>query len=172
MGAYKLPKSGAILSRDRQYRYILTRRVGSSPRAVTFIMLNPSTADETKDDNTITWCRRFAELQGFGRLYVTNLSPLRATHPREMLEAGPEPPGVWKRNMKWVLKAALHSELVLIAWGNHGTRTNRVHKVLGALRREGHEIFCLEVTDRQQPRHPRGFPHGRSPVPYPRRTGA
>ena len=161
---YKLPKSGAILSRDKRYRYVLARRVGSSPRAVTFVMLNPSTADETRDDNTITWCKRFAELQGYGQLYVTNLSPLRATHPRDMLEAGPESPQVWKRNIGWVLKAASESELVLLAWGNMGARTDRASKVLTALRREGYEVYCLEVTDKQHPRHPRGFPHGHDPI--------
>lgn len=111
-------------------------------------MLNPSTADETKDDNTITRCNHFAELWGYGRLYVTNLSPFRATDPDKMFKAGPEPPEVWKANMKWVLKAASRSELVMLAWGNHGTKTDRADKVLRALRREGHELYCLEVTGR------------------------
>ena len=164
--AYKLPKSGAVLSPDERYRYVLTRRVGRSSRAVTFIMLNPSTADETKDDKTISWCKQFAGSEGYGRLYVTNLSPLRATDPKKMLEAGPEPPAVWKKNIKWILKAASRSELVILAWGNDGAKTGRADKVLRALRREGHEVYCLEITHSQQPRHPRGFPHGRCPIPF------
>ena len=161
-----MPSSGAVISEDGRYRYVLTRKTGSSRRAVNFIMLNPSTANATTDDNTITWCKNFAELEGFGRLYVTNLSPFRATSPRDMLKGGPEPQVVWKRNIGWVLKAASKSDLVILAWGNHGARTDRADRVLRVLRHEGHELYCLAITNRRQPRHPRGVSHGDPPVPF------
>ena len=160
----RLPRCGAIFSTDKRYRYVLTRKIGTSRSAVTFIMLNPSTADETKDDNTITWCKNFAKLSGHGLLYVANLSPLRATHPRDLLEAGPEPPAVWEKNIRWVLEVASRSDLLILAWGNHGAQTDRADKVLRALQQKGHLMYCLDVTGRQQPRHPRGVPHGSAPV--------
>ncbi len=167
MGRYKLPKDGAVFSPDKRYRYVLTRKVGPSRHAVTFIMLNPSTADETKDDGTITWCKRFAELEGYGKLWVTNLLPFRATKLDELFEAGPEPPHVWKRNKKWVLKTAARAKMVMLAWGNNGARTDRAGKVLRALQRRRQKAHCLGITRREQPRHPRGVPHDRSPIPFP-----
>ena len=90
----------ARFSDDRRYRYLLTRRVGSGTKSVMFLMLNPSTADEVRDDPTIRRCIGFANSWECGWLYVTNLSPLRATDPADVLEAGPEPDDVWDSNMK------------------------------------------------------------------------
>ena len=39
---------GAKFSPDRKYRYLLTRQLGFGDGAVMFLMLNPSTADETR----------------------------------------------------------------------------------------------------------------------------
>ncbi|MCA9851707.1 MAG: DUF1643 domain-containing protein, partial [Dehalococcoidia bacterium] len=52
-------KRSASFSRDRRYRYELGRRWGLGP-AVTWVMLNPSTADATVDDPTIRRCIDFS----------------------------------------------------------------------------------------------------------------
>src|SRR5262245_29225297 len=39
----------AVISPDGRYRYLLTRQVGPSTKVVTFILLNPSTADAETD---------------------------------------------------------------------------------------------------------------------------
>lgn len=49
----------AEFSDDRVYRYRLSRVWGEGRRA-TFIMLNPSTADEYVDDRTLARCLAFA----------------------------------------------------------------------------------------------------------------
>ena len=85
----------AKFSLDRKYRYRLTRRVGLADNAVTLVMLNPSTADETQNDPTIRRCIDFANRWGFGWLHVVNLSPLRSPDPKELLAAGLESDAVW-----------------------------------------------------------------------------
>lgn len=45
-------RKGAIFSDDRDYRYRLWRTWDVDLPLVGFIMLNPSTADETEDDQT------------------------------------------------------------------------------------------------------------------------
>ena len=45
---------GAELSECRTYRYVLWRIWDNSKPKIMFIGLNPSTADENTDDNTIT----------------------------------------------------------------------------------------------------------------------
>lgn len=60
----------AIFSQSRQYRYTLYRCWGEISRdhgTVMFIGLNPSTADETKDDPTVRRCIGFAKSWGFMR---------------------------------------------------------------------------------------------------------
>ena len=53
-------EKNAILSEDRKYRYILWRIWDQSKPMVLFIALNPSTADETHDDRTVSKCIGFA----------------------------------------------------------------------------------------------------------------
>ena len=111
----------ARFSHDRKYRYLLTRQVRPiNNGVVTFVMLNPSTADETQDDPTIRRCIGFADRRAYNWLFVVNLSPLRATNPKELLAAGSEPDRVWDTNMACIQEAATKSDLVVAAWGAHG----------------------------------------------------
>ena len=45
----------ALFSRDRTYRYRLGHRWGDGAAAC-FVLLNPSTADETREDPTVRRC--------------------------------------------------------------------------------------------------------------------
>ena len=144
----------ARFSSDRRYRYTLTRRVGFGDRVVTFLMLNPSTADEVRNDPTVTRCFRFAARWGFGWLLVVNLSPLRATDPADLASAGAEPEDIWQTNLNSILEAAAASELLVAAYGVHGRQESRAERVLDALTEGGHEIQCLGLTKDGHPRHP------------------
>ena len=116
-------------------------------------MLNPSTADGETDDPTIRRCIKFANTWGYGWLHVVNLSPLRATDPRELLRAGPEPEDVWLENLATVVATAEASDLVVAAWGVHGAVEDRADRVLAAL--DGRwRIYCLGLTKEGHPRHP------------------
>jgi hypothetical protein len=82
----------AVFSADRRYRYALTRRWDQARPWVTFVMLNPSTADAFRLDPTVTRCRSRARLLGAGGLLVLNLFAVRATDPRDM-RTHPDPVG-------------------------------------------------------------------------------
>lgn len=68
------------------YSYRLWRTWDESKPLVAFIMLNPSTDDETEDDPTIRRCIGYADDWGFGSLIVGNLFALRATDPQELYQ--------------------------------------------------------------------------------------
>ena len=138
--------NGAELSPDGRYRWLLTRRVNSSLGAVTFVMLNPSTADAEKDAPTIRRCIGFARLWDYGCLHVVNLSPLRTTYPRELRVAGPETDQVWDTNVGYILRAAANSDRVVAAWGVHGRLKGRDSRIRSLLRENGHTLYCLGRT--------------------------
>ena len=121
---------GARFSDDRRYRYLLTRRVGTGKKRVMFLMLNPSTADEVRNDPTIARCIGFASSWDCGWLYVTNLSPLRATDPADVLRVGPEPDDVWDTNVENILETAMCCDFTVAAWGNHGAAEGRADRVI------------------------------------------
>ena len=158
----------AKFSSDRKYRYLLTRRVGLADDAVTFVMLNPSTADETQDDPTIRRCIAFAKAWGFGGLHVVNLSPLRATDPKELLAAGRESDAVWDENLEHIWYKAQTSNMVIAAWGVHGAAENRDSRVMGELRENVGIVYCLGLTKDGHPKHPLYLKADTVPVPLTR----
>lgn len=140
---------GADYSVDRRYRYSLWRRWEQESPYALFIGLNPSTADESRDDPTIRRCRRFALDWGFGALYMANLFALRATDPRVMT-SDHEPIG--DENDQWLKALTQNAGIIICAWGVHGTHRARNQEVLAML--EAHPLQCLGTTQHGHPRHP------------------
>jgi hypothetical protein len=95
--------SGAVFSPDQKYRYVLWREWSGHPRRLVVIGLNPSTADATKNDPTVTRCINFAKREGCGGMIMLNLFAFRATDPGVMMEAA-DPVG--PENDKYILAHA------------------------------------------------------------------
>ena len=66
---------------NRKYRYLLRRKWDENLPQVTFVMLNPSTADDKKPDDTIKKCIKLARSWDYGSLEVVNLFAYIATEP-------------------------------------------------------------------------------------------
>ncbi len=142
-------KKGAILSRDRSYRYVLWREWDTTKGTCVFIGLNPSTANETEDDPTLRRCVNFAKDWGFGRCVMLNLFAYRATNPDELKNQ--DKPVGYKNNHHLKVQSA-GGDMVVVAWGNHGSLLNRDKKVLKLLK--DIPIKCFQVTVKGQPAHP------------------
>lgn len=150
------------------YRYRLCRQWDAAGPRVSWVMLNPSTATQTEDDATIRRVTGFSLRWGFGSVVVVNLFALRSTRPSR-LALHPDPVG--PANDTSILSAARGADLVVVAWGNHGTTPNpitqaprhlEVTRLLADL-----GTHCLGVTASRQPRHPLYLPSATTPIPYP-----
>ena len=140
-------KLSAELSACRTYRYSLWRTWdGSLPYAL-FIGLNPSTADETTDDNTSRRCIRFASDWGYGGLCMANLFAFRATKPKDM-KAAADPIG--PENDRWLKQLAGNAGIVIAAWGNSGAFLGRSLVV----RQTIPNLHCLALNKSGEPVHP------------------
>src|SRR5581483_1096528 len=158
----------AVFSADRAYRYRLSRAWGDGAR-VCFVLLNPSTADETQDDPTIRRCIGYAKDWGFGGLEIVNLFALRSTDPRALYRHL-EPEGR-PENDEHILQAAHDSELVIVAWGSHGSLNHRSSVVAPALKRVA-PTFCLSVLKDGAPGHPLYLPRSAKPQLWPVKAAA
>lgn len=144
---------GADLSPCGHYRYQLTRALPTGAGVCVFVMLNPSTADGLKDDNTIRRCLGFVQGWGFRELRVVNLFAWRATQPRDMLNqldpVGPDGDG-------WILRATADSALTVAAWGAHGSPTvrRRADHVRALMLEHGRAAHHLGLSKAGHPKHP------------------
>lgn len=153
----------AVLSDCGTYRYELTRQWGSfcNNQAV-FIMLNPSTADAFKDDNTIKRCKKFAERMGCDKLKVVNLFAYRSPYPLDLYgqhDAGFDITG--PDNDAYIFEACTDAatRVRIAAWGSEPIasiwRTKEVYDLLG---KHGLQLCCLGTTKNGSPRHPLYLP--------------
>jgi hypothetical protein len=159
-----------IFSPCRTWRYTLARDVWfpnlgrSVVKYLNVIGLNPSTADENRDDPTVRRCLRLARDLGYDGCLITNLFAYRSTDPRGLLHAPADPIG--PENDGYLLRAAQGAGLVICAWGVHGGYLHRGRDLLRLLREAHRELHCLGLTQGGQPRHPLYLPSRVRPQPY------
>lgn len=165
-----MPNNHCDFSPDRLHRYTLWRvwnelTPPEKRRVLAVIGLNPSTADETKNDPTIRRVIAFAKAWGFDALVMLNLFAYRATDPRVM-KAHKDPVGGF--NDFFIAVSAGNSSAILCAWGSHGGHLSRNINVVRMLKQAGHaeKLHCLKLTAEGHPSHPLYIPANTRPLLY------
>lgn len=152
-GGDLLERRTAIFSQCERYRYLLKIEWDSAGSLLQVIGLNPSTADEMKDDPTLKRCKDFARRWGHGGLLMTNLFAFRATEPKVM-KAYPMPVGESDFNNGMLFDSATDAKQILCAWGKDGEFLSRGAQVREALDKLGHELHCFKLCQNGEPYHP------------------
>lgn len=151
--------SGATFSDDCAYRYRLWRRWDEGD-TLGWVLLNPSTADETESDPTLTRCIDFSKRFGYGSLVIVNLFGYQTSEPSEMKQredpVGPEN----DEHLRTVCEAV---DTIIAGWGNSGEHEERAITVAQML--EG-KLHALAVNQTGHPRHPLYVSKDTEPVPY------
>lgn len=157
--AQELPTKGAVISPCGLYRYQLWRTWGRADHLLTFIMLNPSTADADQDDPTIRRCIGFAKRDGFGGIRVLNLYALRSTDPKALpRHANPKGPAN-DEHLIWAFTGARLLHLpVIAAWGADKLAQPRGRTVATLAARHSVALQCLGKTKDGCPKHPLYLP--------------
>lgn len=156
-------ESSAVYSDCERYRYVLTRIWDAkAPRAL-FVMLNPSTATELRNDPTVERCERRARTLGFGGFRVCNIFAWRETDPKAMRRAddpvGPE-------NDAAIAESCLWADTIVCAWGTHGAHLDRGPHVEALMRGTGRPLHHLGLTREGHPRHPLYIAYQVQPVAW------
>ncbi|MFH1984814.1 MAG: DUF1643 domain-containing protein [Pseudomonadota bacterium] len=140
-------RKSAVFSPCRTWRYALWRVWGQAEAYCMWILINPSTADETDNDPTIRRCAGYARDLGFNAMCVTNLFAFVATSPVKMKRSwdpvGPD-------NDRWVMRLAKRAGMIIAGWGNDGKFAGRANEIRSMVPR----IHCLHMTSIGEPGHP------------------
>ncbi|WP_066071672.1 DUF1643 domain-containing protein [Neobacillus soli] len=155
--------SGAIIDKNEEYRYSLWRIWNEKLPRITFVMLNPSTADDREDDPTLRRCIKFAMGWGYGSLEVVNLFAYRSTDPKLLLSVC-DPIG--EKNNEYISKALSRSDKVILAWGTKGSLLDRDKEVLELIKEINTPLYALELTREGYPRHPLYVKSNKVPEPF------
>ena len=164
-------RTWAAFSADGRHRLLLGRQWDPllPDKRVLFCMLNPSDADEGRDDPTIRRCYGFAKAADFTSFEVVNLFTLIDANP-SVLSRAAEPlwPSMADADARIIEAASARAtQMVIAAWGakpyaNGKLRTRAAHvrRLLGGIG----PVHCLRPTKNGAPEHPLYLPSDRRPV--------
>ena len=140
-------KTAAEFSECRKYRYWLSRIWDEQKPMVMFIGLNPSTANETSDDNTIRKVKAIAMNLGYGGVYMLNCFPFISTDPKAL-----EVHGNTATNDNWLYLIRARCKDIVFAWGNFDIvkQHGRDKELAGMFP----EAKALHINKNGSPKHP------------------
>lgn len=151
----------AAFDQTRQYRFWLRRELqppDETGQPCTFIMLNPSTADEATDDQTVRRCKSFAVACGCTTLEVVNLSPFRSSV-KDALRWHVLLQETIDTNLAYVRSAVERSCCAVAAWGGFNLKlVSGATAVLDMLAQLDKPIYALRLTRSGAPCHPVRLP--------------
>jgi hypothetical protein len=138
---------GAIFSDDRKYRYALWRIWNTSRKFLMMIGLNPSVANELKNDPTITRGIIRSDREGYGGFLMANLFAYVSTDPNALLK---NENTVGEFNDCYIKQMVELSAIQLCGWGSFKPVAKRCDKVFSMLTNP----HCLGINSDGQPKHP------------------
>jgi hypothetical protein len=160
-----MSENGATFSPDRKHRYSLWRTIDRGELAVLFIGLNPSTADETKDDPTIRRCVGFARDWGFSKMYMGNLFSYVTAYPKELTKENCLKND--DENRLALSKMARESLRVVFCWGNNGVLHGQGKKIVHFINTwSPNDPVCFGINKNGQPKHPLYLPKNAEVIVY------
>lgn len=145
----------AIFSPCRLHRVRLEREVQLDGIVVAMIGVNPSTADATVNDPTITREVGFAKVHGWRRIIKGNVFSFRSTDIkglRGVLDHRHE------ENREHLIAIVADADMVVPCWGSRDKLPPALRPQLDAtlalLRSTGKPLMCFGLTGSGDPKHP------------------
>ena len=158
-----ISEGGAVFSNDRSRRYALWRVWDRSKGYVLFIGLNPSIANETISDPTVTRCRKFAERWGYGGVLMGNLYSKVST----------DPSGVdfnERDDLNTQYLSSMHnlSGLTVVCWGSNADLNVATETVyyLKKCHMTFKSFYCFAINKNGSPKHPLYLRSDAVVIPY------
>ena len=146
----------AKLSDNKKHRYSLKRIWDKDKPKVLFIMLNPSLADNYKDDPTIRRLIKFAKLFGYGGFYVGNLFSYITSYPKDLVD---KDLSFCNKNLKEIRKMISLSKEVVYGWGNSFEEPDWLKKIISNPK-------CFGKNKNKTPKHPLYLSYNNKLVDY------
>lgn len=147
--------NGAIFTGHRGHRVYLWRKWEKAGSMIMFIGLNPSTADESRDDPTIRRCIGFAQRWGYSGMFMCNAYTLVSPDPKKLNTEKPVTMGAYlaMRTIRGLCKEAV------AAWGNQIELVRGWEEWVRRIRDDLAPLQCFGTTKLGHPRHPLYLPY-------------
>lgn len=146
--------SGAVFAEERTHRLYLWRRWNNNLPWIMFIGLNPSKADERRNDPTVRRGIGFADKWGYGGMFMFNAYTLVSTDPKKL---NTETPLVIGADLAMRV-ARRRCTKAVACWGSLITKVRGWEDRVERIKWELAPLHCIGVTKDGHPRHPLYLP--------------
>lgn len=154
--------SGAVFAEDRTHRLYLWRRWNSNLPWIMLIGLNPSKADEMRNDPTVRRGIGFADKWGYGGFFMCNVYSLVTPDPKRL---NTEPPLVMGVDLAMRVIRRRCTKAVA-CWGSLITKVSGWEDRVERVKQELAPLHCIGVTKDGHPRHPLYLPGDSELIEY------
>ena len=137
----------AEISYDREERFSLSRIWDKKKPKLLYIMLNPSIADDKRDDPTIKRLIFFTKKFRYGGFYVANLFTQITPYPKELNMDNLSK----KNNFKIINDLIKKSDSIVYAWGNLVSEPRELMEIIDS-------PLCFGKNLNGTPKHPLYLP--------------
>ncbi|MGG3157128.1 DUF1643 domain-containing protein [Priestia megaterium] len=138
-------------SKERQYRYFLSRAWDEKKKIITILMLNPSKANTLVSDKTVNNIIRYFEDSEYGSLQIVNLFAYATSDPDNLKYRKQDKEEL---NDDYIVSACENADLIIIAW-TRGEKKPRKREVAKLLEPFQDKTKCFQDETGKKPRHPR-----------------
>lgn len=156
-------KRSAVFSPCGKFRHLLIRRWVDDLPLLVMGLLNPSVANDEKDDPTARKGIGFARELGYGGMVFFNIFDYCATYPKDLKKAGyPNSPDA----DRYILEAcAMGDGTVICGWGANARGLARPLEVIKLIMGAGYKPMALRLLADGVPEHPLMLPYVLRPEP-------
>lgn len=152
----------AVISACGRYRYRLERTVSDGKGVICFVGVNPSVADATINDHTITKLMQFTRLWNGRKLIVGNLFAFRSTDVKGLKDMPYDPEAIHINRVNLV-QMFHEADWLVPMWGDLKKLPviyrPRAHSVLASMFVSGKPVGHLGLTKGGDPKHPLMLPY-------------
>lgn len=146
----------AVISPCGIYRYRLDRDVDlHGLHVIAYFGINPATADEVNNDQTVAKWIGFTQRNGGSRFIVGNIFAFRSADVTQ-LQSVSDPIG--PENQSHLEAIIAEADILVPCWGSRTKAPRSLHgrfdEVLDLLRASGKPVMCFGKTQTGDPRHP------------------
>ncbi|MDB3085463.1 hypothetical protein C4097_13100 [Clostridioides difficile] len=146
-------KSEVVFSKDKKHRYLIKCIWDEDKPKASIILLNPSSANEYKYDNTsMKVINYLVDNRDYGGIYIVNLYSYIETN-SDKVTGNIKILGK-KENDKWIKSAINNSEKVYIAWGSNDGNKTRIKEVIDILKCNNCKIVYKLLDKNGDAKHP------------------
>jgi hypothetical protein len=147
-------ESDALFDSTGKHRLWLKRIWNREKPMAVFVMLNPSTGDGLKDDNTIIRSIAKARNNNYGSLEIVNIYSYVTPKPKQLQKMKSNGENILHpKNDQHLKEICSRGETIVIATGNNADWP-RLNEILYLLKQIGKAPKCLGQTKLKFPRHP------------------